>query len=132
MEKTDLHPGLNAIVDLDQEGVCAAAVLNTTDHDVPITAGTRYGIIEEASVGNQQTRGLASLGRSEQQAQKMAQEAKAAGSAAKSKHIPLGKDASKCNAKERSQWLIDQFGLDKSPFLPVSYTHLTLPTIYSV
>ena len=58
MEKTDLHPGLNAIVELDHEGVCAAAVLNTTDHDVPIAAGTRYGIIEEASVGNQQTRGL--------------------------------------------------------------------------
>ncbi len=43
MDKTDLHPGLNAIGTCDHDGNVRAAVLNTLDTDVTIRKGMSYG-----------------------------------------------------------------------------------------
>ena len=87
MDKTYLHPGLNALVYLQADGTLRAAVLNSTDQDVSLRRGTRYGHLEAAEAA------IHSLGQSESQAQRMAKEAKAAAKTAKASQVSLPREA---------------------------------------
>ena len=111
MDKTDLHPGLNALVHLRADGTLRAAVLNSTDHDVPVRRGTRYGHLEAAEAA------VNGLGQSESQAQRMAKDAKAAAKTAKASQVPLPRGAAQCSTAERRDWLEAQYHLSNSPFL---------------
>ena len=44
----------------------------------------------------------------------------------------LGQPAPSAELEVSTQWLVEQLAVVWQPLLPVSYTHLTLPTIYSV
>jgi len=79
MKKTDLHPWLNAVLDTDIHGRFIAAVLNTSDNDITIPEGLKYGTITKTCTSSRQDDypwRICNLSRSESQAQKMAQMAK--------------------------------------------------------
>ena len=115
MTKTDLHPGLNALVRVDGDGTARAAVINTTAQGIHVPKGVRYGALEIA--GSELQERIASATRDEGRAKKMAQDAKDADQTAKKNQVPLGKEASLCTMKERRAWLEAQFSLSSSPFL---------------
>ena len=124
MQRTDLHPWLNAVVDTDKDGRCVAAVLNTSDEDIKIPKGLKYGTLTKTCLTSEETEfpwRICNLSRSEKnesQAKKMAQAAKDAHEKQK-QSFDLGKPAAECSIQERKQWLIKQFKLDESPFLKI-------------
>jgi len=119
MTKTDLHPWINAIVHANDDGQLTAAVLNTTEDDIIVRRGTRYGSIIKTCTADEQDKfpwRICNLSRSNNQAEIMAQKAKEA-NAKQAKMVDLGKPASKCNRQERRKWILQQFKLAESPFL---------------
>ena len=104
MAKTDLHPWVGAMVDIEPGGQVVAGVMNTSDQPVLLHADTRYGTLTKCGTMAQWQKDPDTV---------CAITAPCAEAA--SAETPQETDPR--TRKEKVQWLTEQFKLNESPFL---------------
>ena len=102
MEKTDLHPWLNAITTIQADGTMIVGVMNTQPYDINLTKGTQYGEVTATCA----------WGEASQHPGKIATlQAEKSGDRTKKEEGPTKADL---------QRLVDTFRLTESPMLKTS------------